>query len=303
MAIVMLRRIRAEEEKMAEAHIASLDEEPECLQIRRNFLKYHGSFRYMACLADVTLRKITVQSLHGCKERIAISMKHAELFEYLKTHYMGSHITGELETDDKNHFQKSEPLAEKAKPEVIEQEQLETDTDGWRIECESPTQEDNSLTKYSDFSGEIINDYSGEYEREYEPSMQFMQSGPIPASDSSIGIDERSELFATFSDGTVIEPSNLFRQYEKKLKISGRSLSRKKKLSANWRKEKHRLNRIHKKIRNCRQDFLHKLTTDIGQNHAMVVLENLQIKNMTKSASGIIENPEKNVRAKSGLNI
>ncbi|MDR2781845.1 MAG: transposase, partial [Holosporaceae bacterium] len=123
---------------------------------------------------------------------------------------------------------------------------------------------------------------------------------PIPASDSEIGIDVGVVNFATFSDGTAIEPPNFFRKYEKKLKFRSRSLSRKKKFSSNWRKEKHRLNRIHKKIRDCRQDFLHKATTDIGKNHAIVVLENLQIKNMTKSASGTTENPGKNVKAKSG---
>jgi putative transposase len=124
----------------------------------------------------------------------------------------------------------------------------------------------------------------------------------IPVSDSAIGIDMGIANFATFSDGTSVESSNFFRKYEKKLKFRGRSLSRKKKFSNNWRKEKHRLNRVHKKIKNCRTDFLHKLTTEIAKNHALVVMEDLQVKNMSKSASGTVENPGKNVRAKSGLN-
>jgi putative transposase len=122
------------------------------------------------------------------------------------------------------------------------------------------------------------------------------------ASDSAIGIDMGVASFATFSDGTSVEPPNFFRKYEKKLKFRGRSLSRKKKFSNNWRKEKHRLNRVHKKIKDCSRDFLHKLTTDIGKNHALVVMEDLQVKNMSKSASGTVENSGKNVKAKSGLN-
>jgi putative transposase len=125
---------------------------------------------------------------------------------------------------------------------------------------------------------------------------------PIHTSDSAIGIDMGITNFATFSDGTFVEPPNFLRKHERKLKFRSKSLSRKKKFSNNWRKEKHRLNRIHKKIRNCRGDFLHKLTTDIGKDHALVVMEDLQVKNMSKSASGTVENPGKNVKAKSGLN-
>jgi putative transposase len=125
---------------------------------------------------------------------------------------------------------------------------------------------------------------------------------PIHESKTSVGIDMGIANFATFSDGTSVSPLSSFRKYEKKLKVSGRRLSRKKRLSNNWRKEKHRLSRIHRKIRNCRYDFLHKLTTAISKNHATVVTEDLQVKNMSASAAGSIENPGKNVKAKSGLN-
>ena len=60
--------------------------------------------------------------------------------------------------------------------------------------------------------------------------------------------------------------------------------------------------RIHARISNARRDYLHKATTTISQNHAMVCIEDLQVRNMSKSASGTIEAPGKNVRAKSGLN-
>ncbi|MDR2780927.1 MAG: helix-turn-helix domain-containing protein [Holosporaceae bacterium] len=131
----------AETKTEAEAHIASLSEEPECLQIRRNFVEHHGPSVYMAWLAEVTLRKITVQYLHGCKERIAISMKNAELFESLRTRYMGSYITGGFEVDDKNHFEKPiekpELSAEKIKPEITRQKQLKTYAADRKIESGS----------------------------------------------------------------------------------------------------------------------------------------------------------------------
>jgi putative transposase len=51
-----------------------------------------------------------------------------------------------------------------------------------------------------------------------------------------------------------------------------------------------------------REDWLHNKTTDLARHHSLVVVEDLQIKNMTRSARGTIENPGTNVRAKSGLN-
>lgn len=51
-----------------------------------------------------------------------------------------------------------------------------------------------------------------------------------------------------------------------------------------------------------REDWLHKRTTDLARRHGLVVVEDLQIKNMTRSARGTIEDPGVNVRAKSGLN-
>ncbi|MDF3885415.1 RNA-guided endonuclease InsQ/TnpB family protein, partial [Cupriavidus basilensis] len=70
----------------------------------------------------------------------------------------------------------------------------------------------------------------------------------------------------------------------------------------NWKKAKARVQRIHARIGNARRDYPHKATTTISKNHAMVCIEDLQVKNMSKSAAGSTEAPGKHVRAKSGLN-
>jgi putative transposase len=51
-----------------------------------------------------------------------------------------------------------------------------------------------------------------------------------------------------------------------------------------------------------RQDFIHKLTTDLAKNHGWVAVEDLRVKSMTKSAKGTREEPGRNVKAKAGLN-
>ena len=125
---------------------------------------------------------------------------------------------------------------------------------------------------------------------------------PVHPSVSTIGIDMGITSFATLSDGTALAPINSLRKHQRKLAKLQRSLSRKTKFSANWYKAKARISRIQKKIADSRKDYLHKATTPISKNHAIVVVEDLKVKNMSASASGNMDNPGHSVRAKSGLN-
>ena len=117
-----------------------------------------------------------------------------------------------------------------------------------------------------------------------------------------IGIDMGIVNFAAISDGTVIEPLNAFKKNKKKLKKAEKAKARKKKGSRNWHKAKKRVAKIHNSTANARNDFLHKASTSISKTHAVVVVEDLLVKNMSASASGTLEEPGKNIRQKSGLN-
>jgi len=125
---------------------------------------------------------------------------------------------------------------------------------------------------------------------------------PVHPSASIIGVDVGITRFATLSDGCFIEPLNTFRKHEKRLARYQRAMSRKTKFSNNWKKAKAKVQKLHTRIANVRRDFLHKTSSTISQNHAIVCIEDLQIKNMSRSAAGSNEVPGKNVRAKSGLN-
>jgi putative transposase len=125
---------------------------------------------------------------------------------------------------------------------------------------------------------------------------------PMPSATSAIGIDVGIARLATLSDGTFLAPLNSFRKHEARLARYQRAMSRKVKFSKNWRKAKAKVQRVHTRIANARRDDLHKATTSISQNHAMVCIEDLQVRNMVRSARGNAEKPGRNVRAKSGLN-
>ncbi len=124
---------------------------------------------------------------------------------------------------------------------------------------------------------------------------------PLPRG-TAVGIDMGINRFATLSDGTFYAPLNSFKRHEAALRRAQQAMSRKIKFSNNWKKAKARVQRIHSRIGNARRDYLHKATTTISQNHAMVCIEDLQVRNMSKSAAGTVDAPGKSVRAKSGLN-
>jgi len=125
---------------------------------------------------------------------------------------------------------------------------------------------------------------------------------PVPETTSAVGIDVGIARFATLSDGAYLAPLNSFRKHEQRLARYQRRMSRKVKFSKNWRKAKARIQRLHARIGNVRRDYLHKASHAISQNHALVCIEDLQIRNMARSASGTPDRPGQNVRAKSGLN-
>ena len=125
---------------------------------------------------------------------------------------------------------------------------------------------------------------------------------PVHPSQSVVGVDMGVARFATLSDGSCIKPLHSFRKHEKKLAKLQRKLAKRVKFSANWRKLKARIQRLHRTIANVRNDFLHKTTTSISKNHALVVIEDLKVQNMSRSASGTLDHPGKNVRVKAGLN-
>ena len=108
--------------------------------------------------------------------------------------------------------------------------------------------------------------------------------------------------FATLSDGTFYAPLNSFKRHATALRKGHQALCRKQKFSHNWKKAKARIQRIHARIGNARRDYLHKTSTAISQNHAMVCIEDLRVRNMSRSAAGSLANPGKQVRAKAGLN-
>jgi len=103
--------------------------------------------------------------------------------------------------------------------------------------------------------------------------------------ETRVGVDLGLYSLVTLSNGEKVPPPKFLRKMEKKLKQEQRQLSRKKKRSKNWCKQKTKVARVHRKVRLQRTDFNHKLSRTLINQYSMIAFEKLQIQNMVKNHS------------------
>ena len=114
----------------------------------------------------------------------------------------------------------------------------------------------------------------GDLEEHHANSPEFM---------NPIGIDLGLKALITTSDGEQIEPPHFLIKSEKKLKKAQRDLSRKMKGSGKREKAKKRVAIIHRKIARQRDDFAHKISRQLINEHDLIALEDLNIAGMVKN--------------------
>jgi len=100
---------------------------------------------------------------------------------------------------------------------------------------------------------------------------------------TAIGVDVGIKNAVTLSTGETFSYPRYLVQMEKKLAAAQRRLSRKIKGSKNWIKQKLKVAKIHKKIRNLRDEFLHQVSKKLVDKADLIVFENLNIKNMVRN--------------------
>ena len=105
----------------------------------------------------------------------------------------------------------------------------------------------------------------------------------LPKSAKQIGLDVGITSLIATSNGDKIANPKHFKQQRSKLKRVQKALSRKQKGSNNRHKAKLQVALVHAAITDARQDFLHKLTTQLVRENQTIVVEDLAMKNMVKN--------------------
>lgn len=106
---------------------------------------------------------------------------------------------------------------------------------------------------------------------------------PVRENQAAVGVDLGLKTLAVLSDGTSFENPKALRSNLQKLKRLSRSMARKRKGSANRKKAREKLARLHYRIGCIRKDALHKLTTFLVKNFTVIGIEDLNIRGMLKN--------------------
>jgi putative transposase len=123
----------------------------------------------------------------------------------------------------------------------------------------------------------------------------------IPAVLPSVGIDRGVAVAVAICDGALHRLPSRLKALDRQHRRAQKMASRRQRGSRRWKKAQARAARIKARGARIRKHVNHDLTTAIARRDGGVVLEDLNIKNMTKSAKGTKEDPGKHVRQKAGL--
>ena len=99
----------------------------------------------------------------------------------------------------------------------------------------------------------------------------------------ALGIDFAMRGMAVFSDGSRAEYPGYYRLAQERLARDQRRLSKRKKGSRNYEKQKRRVALRHEKIRNQRKDYLHKLSRDLADRYDVIAVEDIDMQAMSRS--------------------
>lgn len=144
---------------------------------------------------------------------------------------------------------------------------------------------------------------NGEYYVSVNYSYEIEEVKTVKVVKEAIGVDRGITTTASCSNGKEFNiDKEKIEKFNSRIKICQKQLSKKVKGSNNRNKIRIKLAKLHEKKSNIKKDFNHKLSHYLVKNHDLIVMEDLKINNMTKSAKGTLEEPGTNVKAKSGLN-
>lgn len=140
-------------------------------------------------------------------------------------------------------------------------------------------------------------------------SILLEDSSPLPSPtarqkrNGPVGIDLGVLHLATLSTGETIPNPKVFEHGRKRVAKASQAVARSDEGSQRHRKSVERLRRRHHEIAEHRKTVLHTITRHLATSWSQIAIEDLNVRGMTASARGTIENPGRNIKAKSGLNL
>ncbi|WP_166462014.1 RNA-guided endonuclease InsQ/TnpB family protein [Paracoccus alkanivorans] len=123
---------------------------------------------------------------------------------------------------------------------------------------------------------------------------------PVP--EACIGVDRGVAVPYALSTGQLEHLPGSVEKRDATIRRAQKQLSRRRRGSQRHAKARRRLARLKARDARARAHTAHVLARRLANEHGMVAIEDLRIRNMTRSARGTMEEPGKNVAQKAGLN-
>jgi putative transposase len=125
---------------------------------------------------------------------------------------------------------------------------------------------------------------------------------PAPGDGQAVGVDRGVAVSVALSTGELLKAPELRPAERRRLRLLQRRLARQRKGSR--RREQTRLAVARLKAREAdrRRDWTEQVSTDLARRFDLICVEDLDLRAMTRSASGTLQRPGRGVRQKTGLN-
>jgi putative transposase len=125
---------------------------------------------------------------------------------------------------------------------------------------------------------------------------------PAPGNGQVVGVDRGVAVSIALSTGQLLKTPRLRPGEQRRLRLLERRLARAKRGSNRRRRVKLAIARLKVREADRRRDWIEKISTDLARRFDLICVEDLDVRAMTRSASGTIQQPGRGVRRKAGLN-
>jgi putative transposase len=140
---------------------------------------------------------------------------------------------------------------------------------------------DRNIAENADFRSITISETpTGKY---FVSILVKEELNPIPSSGKIVGIDLGLKELMTLSNGQVINNPRWFRENQSKLKKAQKHLSRKKKGSNRYNRQRIKVAKVHEDVANSRNYFLHNISTELVKTFDLIVVEDLNVSGMIRN--------------------
>ena len=125
---------------------------------------------------------------------------------------------------------------------------------------------------------------------------------PAPGNEQVVGIDRGVAVSAALSKGELLHVVGLTAPERRRMRRLERKLARARRGSNRRGRVRLAIARLKARETDRRKDWAEKVSTNVARRFDLIRVEDLKIKNMTRSAKGTPQDPGRNVSQKAGLN-